>query len=403
MDDVIGGAPDPRPPPPSQRSWRLPAAAGLLRRRRRLVATVAVVAVVAAVVAVSRAGLPDPSPTGPGAASATPPVPVTGELLQLASGQQNLYALVQDCPGPPDPCRLRLVVSGTDGRAWRSVPLPDARASIAAARAWRLEVSGSEDLLSIEDEPAGVVHLGRSDGTFVIRRIAAGPDLHRVPANRESLTRLCDRPRCATLTVEFLEPRTGMRGRLAIQPPFPPAVLAVEGGQLWVAGIDPRTRQYTVAVSTDDGGSWHAVALPGVPPGDGAVARLVPVPERDLTYLLLGRPTAEGVEAVSAVWTVPDPRRGGAPQQVRPQSELSVQSAVGLRDGRLALVGDAPAVLSPDGAVTRSEAAVPVRRILRGPHSLLVAEADPPDGLGIAVSDTGNPDDWQVRRIRLPR
>ena len=400
MDDVIGDAPEPHRAPRPARLPARPAVGG--PGRRRLLGIVVGLAAVVAVVAVSRAGLKNDPPAGPAAAVTT--VPLDGDLLQLAAGQDTVYAVVQDCTDP-DRCVVALLSSASDGRAWQRIALPGKAPTVAAARDWRLEVSGPEDQLSIEDDAAGVVHLGTS--SFGTKRIATGKPVGRVPANRESLTRLCPTPRCPAPTLQFLEPRTGVRSALAHQPPFPPTVLAVEGSQLWVAGIDPATGKYAVAVSTDDGDTWYAVSLPAVSTDGGRVARLVPVPERDLAYLVLGSPTADGIDTVYGVWTVPDPRTGEDPREIRPDPGLpGFSSAVGRRDGRLAVAGQVPAVLSPDGAVARvpddESPPVPAGSLQRGPHALLVAEAPPERGAGIVVSRTGDPADWQLRLIRLP-
>lgn len=413
MDDVIGSTPD---PPRRRRPVRMPALPGTRTPLgRRVLATVAVLAGIASVVTVGRAGL-DPGPTR----GAAPPTtrPVLGSLLQLTAGEDALYALVRDCRAP-DPCRVALLASGSDGRTWRELPLPGGPRAADRARGWVLQVSGAGDQLSVEDPAAAVIHLGTT--SFTTRPIVDGPPRTRVPAGRESLVRLCAAaPRCGSPTVEYLDPLTGVRSRLASQPPFPPAVVAVEGPQLWAAGIDPATRRYAVAVSTDDGTVWRTVRVPGGPAGAGAPApRLVPVPEQDLAYLVLAAPGAAGVATVSGLWSVPDPQTGVAPRRVRPEEGgLAFGTAVGLRDGRLALAGAVPAVVASDGVVERAAAAdpgegppLPYLQLQRGPRSLVVAEAlpappgspDDPTQVRLVVSTTGAPGDWTLRPVTLPR
>jgi hypothetical protein len=404
VDDVIGDAPDPRRP---RRPARWPVLSGVrVRRGRRALAGLAVLAAIAGVVTIGRAGLDEGATPG----AAVPPAtrPVQGTLLQLVAGQDTMYALVEDC-ADPEPCEVALLGSSTDGRTWREVPLPGRRPRPAVAGGWTLEVSGPEDQLSVEEPAAGVVHVGTT--SFVTREVVDGRPLARVPAGRESLTRLCRAPRCATPTLEYLEIRTGVRSRLATQPPFPPTVLAVEGPQLWVAGIDPRTRRYAVAVSTDDGGRWRSVPLPQVPVGRDLVPRLVPAPEQNVAYLTLETPTGGEGTSVSDLWSVPDPETDVAPRRLLPQDQLLSGSAVGLRDGRLALPEGV--VVALDGVVDRTTVedpatiVVPWAKLQRGPHSLVVAQSRPyqerPSQIRLVVSATGGPDDWELRPVTLPR
>jgi hypothetical protein len=314
--------------------------------------------------------------------------------------------VVNDCS---QGCRPALVASDDDGRRWTALVLPGARVGAPVARSWRLAVSGVEDLLAVEDDARGTVTVGNSSTPFESRRIVDGPPLSRVPAGRESMTRICGKPRCATPTVEYLEPRTGSRGPLLTQPPFPPRVLGGAGSQLWVAGIDPVTRHYAVAITENDGASWSAVPLPQLSTDPGLVPRLAPVPERDQTYLLLGYPSGDGVETSYDIWVVPAPGTGTTPHRVRPEQAIpSIEGAVGLKDGRLVVTGGPTTVLSPDGVedvapVSDVDASRYVlRQPMRGPHLLVVAEAVRTDGVAsIATSDTGDANDWDVRPIVL--
>jgi hypothetical protein len=400
VDDVIGTAPDPQR---RRRPLRRPALPGG-RRAPRAVGVAVALAAAAGVVGLSRAGLDDGATPAAGAGL---PVPVQGAMLRFAAGQDTVYALIEDCRAP-QPCRVVLVASGNDGRTWRELPMPGGRTTEQVALSWRLEVSGPEDQLSIEDPAAGVVRFGV--GSFVTRKLVAGPAVARVPANREALTRLCARPRCPRPTVEFLDPRTGVRSPLAVQPPFPPRLVAVEGAQLWAAGVDPRTRAWAVAVSTDDGGTWRSSPLPTVPTDPAYAARLVPAPEQQQAYLLLEQP-GDPPRTVYGVWLVPDPATGAAPRLVRPEHRLlQLADALGLRDGRLALAGGAPAVLAPDGVVDLLEVASPnapipphpVGALQRGPHGQVIADGASADGVGIVVSPSGDPNSWEQRLVRLP-
>jgi hypothetical protein len=407
-DDVIGSEPGraPRPRRPA-RGRTLPSGLpATLRRHGRVIAVVSVLVAVAGVVAISRAGV-----TGLQAAAPTPsPPPLAGEVLNLTAGQNTIFAVASDCR---QRCRPTLVASDDDGHAWTVLRLPGPAATAPAARTWTMAVSGVEDLLAIEDAAAGVLLVGNENTPFVLRKIVPGDPVARVPAGRESMTRICAKPRCATPTLEYVEPRTGRRGPLATQPPIPPAVLGVGGSQLWVAGIDPRTRHYAVALSVDDGASWATAPLPKASTDPTLVPRLAPAPEVDRAWFLQGYPDGEGVQTSFDIWSVaaPVPPRGAgvAPVRVRPDPPIgSVGGILGLKDGRLVI--DGPIVLSPDG--TQDRATVPdvessryaLSAPTRGPHLLVIAEALRTDGAAsIAVSASGDANDWTIRPIVLPR
>jgi hypothetical protein len=400
--DVIGSEPERAPRPRrSLRGMTFPAA---VRRHGRAVAIVSVLVAVAGVVAISRAGMGALEAAAP----PPPPPPLTGEVLNLASGQDTVYAVASDCL---DSCRPTLVASDDDGLRWTALRLPGGPVTAAVARTWTLGVSGVEDLLAIEDPAAGTVTVGTPSTPFTTRKIVAGEPVVRVPTGREPMTRICAKPRCATPTLEYLEPRTGRRSPLATQPPFPPRALGVSGSQLWVAGIDPRTRHYAVAVSVNDGATWSTVPLPETSTDPALVPRLAPISELDRAWFLLGYPDGEGVQTSYDVWVVPRPATPPAvtepPHQVRPDPAIgSVGGVVGLRDGRLSI--DGIVVLSPDGTEDRRSASdvessrYVLRRPMRGPHQIFVAEALRTDGVAsIAVSSTGEADGWTVRPIVL--
>jgi len=406
-DDVIGSEPERAPRP--RRSVRGVALPAGLSRHGRAVAVVAVLVAVAGVVAVSRAGVDGLQVAAPPTPSPTPPS-LTGEVLDLAAGQNTIYAVASDCL---DGCRATLVASDDDGHRWTMLRLPGATVSTPVARAWTLAVSGVEDLLAIEDPAAGTVTVGNANSPFQTRKIVAGEPVPRVPAGRESMTRICVKPRCATPILEYLEPRSGRRSPLATQPPIPPRALGIGGSQLWVAGIDLRTRHYALAVSVDDGATWSTVPLPAASTDPALVPRLAPIPELDRTWFLQGYPDGADNQTSYDMWVVPAPVPPPAvsepPKRVRPDPPLSgVSGVVGLKDGRL--VPDGAVVLSPDGTQDRAtapdvdSARYVLRQPIRGPHLLLVAEAVRTDGAAsIAVSDTGDPNDWAIRPIVLPR
>ena len=161
--------------------------------------------------------------------------------------------------------------------------------------------------------------------------------------------------------LEYLDPRTGARGPLLHQPPVPPRALGVVGGQLLVAGIDPATRQRTRSRSTPT----TATAGPAcrcrrsVHSTPALVVQVLPVPELNTAWLLLGKPARRGSIAATGLWVVsaPVPHLSAAPHQVRSEDPLdSVTGAVGLKDGRLVVIDRGVlTVLSQDGVADVAE------------------------------------------------
>jgi hypothetical protein len=224
------------------------------------------------------------------------------------------------------------------------------------------------------------------------------------------MVRICTAPRCRTPRLDYLEPRTGERSPLQVQPPLSPRGLGVVGSQIWVAGIDPATRHYAVAMSRDDAGSWSVVPLPQARADPALVPRIVPVPEQDTAWMLLGRPGPRGQVTAEEVWVVPAPDLRQSPHRVRPEDALGTTAgSVGLKDGRLALVDRGVfTVLAQDGVVDRmagtdvDSTRYLLREPQRGPHLLFVALAVRTDGVAaIATSLTGNADDWKIRPVVL--
>ena len=182
------------------------------------------------------------------------------------------------------------------------------------------------------------------------------------------------------------------------------------GSQLWVAGIDPATRRYAVAVSVDDAGSWTTVPLPEVATDPRLVARVLPVPELNTAWLLLGKPGRRGARHHDRPLGGVDAGRRRRPHRVRPDDPLdSVTGAVGLKDGRLVVIDRGVlTVLAQDGVADRAESSdvgsvgYVLREPQRGPHLLVVALALRSDGVAaIATSLTGNANDWKIRPVVL--
>lgn len=402
-DTIAGGTDGPSRPPRRTPGWRRGALLDRLRGRRWPVALGAV-AVAAVVVAVSRAGLPaepvaapTPTPTGP---------VTTGYVLDLATGTDRVYALVDACWGEPRECGVELVASTDDGRSWERRALPPELTERVNTDGVTLRIAGPDDTVTLSDVRRGRLHLSTDGGrTFTGRSVTRGAALDRIPAGREAYARLCPEG-CAVGVVEFLDPRTALRRPLAVQPPFGVTAFAVEGGQLWAAGIDPRTGRYAAAVSTDDGAEWQPVPLPALRFENRMVARIAPVPEQDLAYVMVGHPQEGGGQTVYDLWTAPDPRGGGTgPRRITTEGTYAqvAYGVVGLADGRLML--DAYHLIEPDGTVDAAEGGpgrFGVRDVRRGPGTLLTGQVLGRDaGLRIAVADAADPFDWKIRFIEL--
>jgi hypothetical protein len=408
--DVIGSEPDrtPRRRPAGQ-TVRLP---DRLRRHRRTLVALAVVVAVIGVVTVLRAGITGLKPEqGPGApvVGAQRKPPLAGSVITLVSGQNTLYALAADSAAASRPI---LLASENDGATWSTLTLPGMPSDQSAVAGWQLTVTGVEESLAIENGDGATISVGGADIPFVTRRIVPRQFWARVPAGREAMVRICPQPRCHTERLDYLEPRTGELGPLQVQPPVTPRALGVVGSQIWVAGVDPTTRRYAVAVSMDDAGSWATMSLPTASTDPKLVARVLPVPELNTAWLLLGKPGRGGALASTDLWVVPvpTPHVGGAPHQVRSEDPLdSVTGAVGLKDGRLVVIDRGVlTVLAQDGVADVAESSdvgsvgYVLRQPQRGPHLLVVALALRSDGVAaIATSLTGNANDWRIRPVVL--
>jgi hypothetical protein len=378
------------------------------RHRRPLVALVVVLAAIGVVTAL-RSGITGLKPEqGPGAPviGAQRKPPLAGSVITLVSGQNTLYALASNSAAGGRPM---LLASQNDGATWSTLTLPGMSSDVSTVAGWQLTVSGVEDSLAVENGDGATVTVGGADIPFVTRRIVARQPWARVPAGREGMVRICPPPRCRTPQLEYLEPRTGELGPLQRQPPVTPRSLGVLGGQIWVAGVDPATHRYAMAVSIDDAGTWTTVSLPGVATDPTLMAWVLPVPELNTAWLLLGRPARGGALTVTDLWVVPTPDAGAA-HRVRPDNQLgAVTGALGLKDGRLVVIDRGVlTVLSPDGVADRAESSdvgsvgYVLRQPQRGPHLLVVALALRTDGVAaIATSLTGNANDWKISPVVL--
>ena len=168
---------------------------GKLRRlvasHRRLTVAMGVVVLAGAVVTLSRAGVASLNST-PAAVPAR--VAASGQVLQLAVGEQRIYALLDPCADQRTNCGPMLVASDDEGRTWTQRRLPGVRpATAAAVRAWRLTALQPGERLVIEAD--GVFYVSSGDGDSYHSWLPSqGEAAARVPANLSDLVRLCQPP-----------------------------------------------------------------------------------------------------------------------------------------------------------------------------------------------------------------
>lgn len=390
------------------------------RHRRVLAAVAAVLALVGGLVAASltRTAAPGRNSFADGTATV-----VGGRVVALASGRQQLFALVDPCPGRAEGCTPILVSSPDEGVHWTRRPLPGGHPPMTGRSPWTLVVLPDERPAI---EIGTTLYVGTADGAgYTSRPEHPGPAVGRVPVTPadpgdpaartarlpDGMIRLCPAPACGRPVVRYLEAGTGLLRPLMQQPPLVPRAVAVGGRSIWVAGPEPRSRAYAAAVSPDGGRTWLRIALPEASTDPELTPILRPDPRGDRAYLLFAYPALElGQRPIYDVWTLdsPDPGEGrgpgAAPRRVSPDSNMSAYDAIVLDNGLLLYSdGGSSATLAPTGVVRPQLGVDPVAvGSLRYGKDGHVVGTVTRDAAAIAVSGSGNPDDWQVRPITLP-
>lgn len=366
-------------------------AAGRRRRRTGLVATG-----VAAVAAVAVLALPrvDPAsePAGPPA-----PVPVTGQLVDIAFGRTAAYALLGDCEPAVTGCRYDLLASGDAGRTWTRLRAPLPPPADGDGFSAELLVTGDDDL-AVRDPIRARIHVSTDRGrTFAVRTPAPGPAVDAVPPGLHPEATQCGGEGCRPARVVVLDPATGRQHPLRSQPVTGSTHLDVAvgvDGRIWVTGRDGG--RLVTAVSADRGRSWQTLGALSGPPV--RLYRVVPLPGPGAgAYLVTGQEDDQrALNAFSDLWRLDGT---GWTRVTPPGAPWSALTSVGLLDGELLLTTEQSEVWRTSGRGTRidREPAAGPLSLLRRTGSLLVGESD--NGTLTVSGDDGL--SWEPRLVAV--
>jgi photosystem II stability/assembly factor-like uncharacterized protein len=242
----------------------------VVRRRMQVGAVAAVLAVSVAVPVLREQMVPDPAPP------ATPPDTPRSSFVSAVdfADPEHGYAIRTTCETRVS-CADQLLTTG-DGSHWRTRPLPRPDPAPSWARG-HLQVLGRDELtvdwpLSAALEDTQVHRVYSTDGgaswesvrmpSVVTATVASIPD-------GASLSASCARlvpggQRCAERGFAVTLPGSGRPALLANRPPLTAMVAGAVpngDGSWWVAGRDPKTDRWGLAVSRDDGRTWTTVVL----------------------------------------------------------------------------------------------------------------------------------------------
>ncbi len=247
----------------------------VVRRRMQIGAVVAVLVVSLAVPLLRDQMAPDPPEV------ATPP-PVegltpTGPFIAGAefADPDHGYVIRAKCKTGPRACTSELLATD-DGQHWRKrdLPRPDSAPSWSMGN---LEVLGPDEItvdwpLSPVNETLRIHRSHSVDGGVTWETVLV-PDVvtDTVPAIPEGgvLTQNCVRlagagGQCAERGVVVVLPGSGKSAALANRPPLTAMLagtLPTRDGVWWMAGRDPATDHWGLAVSDDDGRTWTTTVL----------------------------------------------------------------------------------------------------------------------------------------------
>ncbi|GAA4604596.1 hypothetical protein BJY16_005065 [Actinoplanes octamycinicus] len=211
-----------------------------------------------------------PPPVDPG-----PPADFPRLAQVVSTGPDDLYAVVERCVD----CGRQLYASPDGGATWqrRAVPaspnlVTDLVVLGKGLLAWRDSRILTEDSSPpATPDPATMELLWTSkDGGRTWRPATVDPEpVAAAPAGTKPVDcRLVGRE--DSCRVYAVDPATGRFAPLAHQPAgftfqdsWTDAVSVPAGGRMWIPGLDPVTRKPAVAVSGDNGRSWHTHVFAG--------------------------------------------------------------------------------------------------------------------------------------------
>ncbi|MGH3880077.1 MAG: hypothetical protein ACRDSK_23890 [Actinophytocola sp.] len=243
----------------------------VVRRRMQIGAVVAVLVVSLAVPLLREQMIPDPPP---------PPVASTLTKGPFISGvgfidAEHGFVIRARCAGRPVSCSEALLATD-DGTRWDKRPLPRPDSAPSWARGW-ISVLGTDELtvdwpLSPGTEGTRSYRMHSTDGGRTWDEVAVpGVVTETVSAIPEhgALIETCAElvgggQKCAERTFAVVQPGSGESALLANRPPLTAMAAGSEptlDGRWWVAGRDPRTDNWGLAVSDDDGRTWTTTIL----------------------------------------------------------------------------------------------------------------------------------------------
>jgi hypothetical protein len=245
----------------------------VVRRRMQVGAAVAVLVVTLAIPLLRGQMVPEPEP--PAAPPPDTSVMPKGPFLSDADffDADHGYVLRAECKdGDSTRCTEELLAT-SDGNHWGARPLPKPGTAPSYARG-RLEVLGPDEITIdwARSQESQTSRIHSVDGGRTWQPVEL-PDIvtdtvSEIPDNA-SLVSTCARfvgggRTCAERGFVVLLPGSGSSALLANRPHLNAMVAGGEptlDGRWWVAGRDPRTNDWSLAISADDGRTWTTTKL----------------------------------------------------------------------------------------------------------------------------------------------
>lgn len=314
---------------------------------------------------------PDGVPSAPTVASTVPVV------VDLSVGDATAYALVGRC------LRAAALLCTQDllflrSGAWVStrVPLPPP----AGEDGFSARLLPHGEYVTVVEDEASLVYVVEG-GVYTRLPLTSGGPAARLPP--------CGVPELTGGAVSFLDPATGVRHRLAAQPPVGRirAVAAAASGALFAVG---ESGSAVLGAVSPDGRRWTAAPVRGLRPGAG-VLKLAP-DRAGGAYLVVGRDRRPDVtNEFTELWRLTGGRWTDVTPRARTASALTAVVGTG---GRLLLTEESGGVwrLQPDGTLLRMPDArsagttIKPAYLVSGPAGLLVSAQATDDGRTVLIS-----------------